>query len=94
MIDQSTAADGGSPLAADLSDYLRRHPGAEDSLEGIDHWKEFEGMAELDARGEAVDIERIILQSEGWARDGDTSESSGSSGEAAGENGADDPDRG
>ncbi len=86
--------DAGSSPIADVADYLRRHPGAGDSLEGIDGWREFEGMDGLDARGEGVAIDRIVIQGEGWVRDGDTTGSSESSGEAAGENGAEDPDRG
>lgn len=83
-----------SSLIADVADYLRRHPGAEDSLEGVDRWKEYEGMTGLDARGEAVEIERIVIQGEGWTQDEGATDSSGSSEEAAGENGSDDPDRG
>ena len=82
-----------SPIA-DVTDYLLRHPEAEDSLEGIDGWREFGEMAELDARGDAVAMDRIVLQAEGWVRDEGTAESSGSTRETDGENSADDPDRG
>lgn len=87
-------ADTESSLIADVSDYLRRHPGAEDSLEGVDSWRDFGEMAELDARANAVAIDRLVIQGEGWTRDEGTTESSGSSEEAGGENRVDDPDRG
>jgi hypothetical protein len=89
------AADAGSSLVADVTDYLRRHPGAEDSLEGISEWSDFQNMPGLDARAEAVAMDRIVLQPEGWTRDGGSAVESGESEEAAGgESGGDDSGRG
>jgi hypothetical protein len=89
----SPPAGAESSAAAEIMDYFRRNPEATDSLEGIDGWKDFGEMAQLDAQANVIAIEHLVIQAEGWTRDDSATEPAGSADGTDGQAVRDDPGR-